>query len=109
MREGFAPLEQSASSLLVMSLAFAALLGLRLVDAIDNWTFVIGLVVIPLVAAIVATLSAAATQRTRARLAETEAATPLEWVGIDRPWRDSDLEALDAVLGASDWEPHGAA
>ncbi len=109
MRDGFAPLAQSPSSLLVMSFALAALLGLRMIDAIDNWAFVIGLVVIPLVASVVATLSAAATARTRARLAETEAPTPLEWVGIDRPWRDSDIEALDAVLGASDWEPHGAA
>ena len=109
MREGFAPLAQSPSSVLVMAFALAALLGLRMIDAIENWTFVGGLVVIPLVASIVATLSAAATARTRARLAETEAPTPLEWVGIDRPWLDSDVEALDAVLGASDWEPHGAA
>ncbi len=99
MREGFAPLAGSPSSLLVMTLALAALYGLRLAEAIDNWTFVIGLVVIPLVAAAAATLSAAARQRTVAQLEDQPDRTPLEWVGIDRPWTAADVEALDRRLG----------
>ncbi|MEP6624066.1 MAG: hypothetical protein ABJC79_06470, partial [Acidimicrobiia bacterium] len=99
MREGFAPLAGSQSSLLVMTLALAALYGLRLAEAIDNWTFVIGLVVIPLVASAVATLSAASEQRTLAQLEHQPDRTPLEWVGIDRPWTAADVEALDRQLG----------
>ena len=99
MREGFAPLANSPSSLLVMTLALAALFGLRLIDAIDNWTFVGGLVLIPLGASVAATLSAAASARSLATVDEAEIPTPLEWVGIDRPWRDSDIDELDRVLG----------
>lgn len=109
MREGFAPLAQSPSALLVMTLALGALFGLRVIEAIDNWAFVIGLFVIPLAASIVATLSAAASARNLAIVDDAETPTPLEWVGIDRPWRDSDLDELDRVLGTSDWEAHDAA
>ena len=112
MREGFAPLEGSPSSLLVMTLALAALYGLRLVDAIDNWTFVGGLVAIPLIATAVATLSAASKQRVLAQLEASPDRTPLEWIGIDRPWTDADVERLDRELGttsvlASEVELHG--
>jgi branched-chain amino acid transport system permease protein len=109
MREGFAPLAASPSTLLVMTLALLASYGLRLTDAIDNWTFVIALFVIPIAAAATATLSAATTARTRARLEETSAPTPLEWVGIDRDWNEADVLELDAMLGTTAWEPHGAA
>jgi hypothetical protein len=109
MREGFAPLAGSPSTLLVMSLALLASYGLRLADAIGNWTFVFALVAIPLVASAVATLSAAAAQRTRARLEDATVPTPLEWVGIDRSWTDDDVRELDAVLGTTEWEPSGAA
>lgn len=109
MREGFAPLAGSPSSLLVMSLALAALLGLRFVDAITNWTMIGGLVVIPLVASAVATVSAASKQRTLAALENDPDRTPLEWVGIDRPWNDHDIESLDQMFGTIELEPHGAA
>jgi len=107
MREGFAALANSPSSLLVMTIAILASYGLRLADAIDNWTFVICLIVIPLVASIVATISAAATQRTKAKLDGDASETPLEWVGIDRAWNDDDVDALDRYLGTSEseWEP----
>ncbi len=108
MREGFAPLAASSSSLLVMALSLAALYGLRLADAIDNWTFVIGLVVIPLTISIFATLSAAAAQRTQAKLDPADVHTPLEWVGIDRAWTDADVRELDAFLGTTEWETRGA-
>jgi branched-chain amino acid transport system permease protein len=109
MREGFAPLADNASTLLVMTLALLASYGLRLADGIDNWTFVGCLVVIPLVAAGYATLSAAANQRAQARIDRAPAETPLEYVGIDRPWTLDDVDALDRVLGTSEWELHGAA
>lgn len=108
MREGFAPLAASPSSLLVMTLALIALYGLRVIDAIDNWTFVGGLVVIPLAASIVATLNRAATERSRAA-AEDGDAVPLEWVGIDRPWTVADRQALDRELAFAELESHGAA
>jgi branched-chain amino acid transport system permease protein len=111
MREGFAALANSPSALLVMTLAVLASYGLRLADAIDNWTFVACLVVIPLVASIVATLAAASEQRTKAKLDDVPAETPLEWVGIDREWNDDDVAALDRYLGTSEseWDPSGAA
>ena len=109
MRDGFSPLASSPSALLVMTIALVALYGLRLIDAIDNWTFVIGLIVIPLLASIFAAVSAAAWQRAQAELSESSATTPLEWVGIDREWTTDDLVALDEVLGAVKLEPHGPA
>lgn len=109
MREGFAPLAGSPSSLLVMSLALLALYGLRLVDAIDNWAFVIGLIAFPVVASAVATASAASKQRMLAKLEGTPARTPLEWVGIDREWNEADLTELDRVLGTPELELHGTA
>ncbi len=109
MREGFAPLAGSPSSLLVMTLSLLALYGVRLLDAIDNWTFVAGLFVIPLVASAVATVSAASKQRMLARLEDAPDRTPLEWVGIDRPWTDDDLAALDRALGTAELELHGTA
>lgn len=109
MREGFAPLAGSPSSLLVMSLALLALYGLRLVDAVDNWTFVMGLIAFPLVASAVATVSAASKQRMLAKLEGTPARTPLEWVGIDREWNEADLTELDRVLGTPELELHGTA
>lgn len=109
MREGFAPLAGSPSSLLVMCLCLAALLGLRLADAITNWTFVGGLVVIPLVASAVATVSAATKQRALAMVEHAPDRTPLEWVGIDRPWNDKDIEMLDGMFSTAELESHGAA
>ncbi len=109
MREGFAPLAGSPSSLLVMCLCLAALLGLRLADAITNWTFVGGLVVIPLVASAVATVSAATKQRALALVEHAPDRTPLEWVGIDRPWNDKDIEMLDGMFSTAELESHGAA
>lgn len=109
MRAGFAPLTNSPSALLVMVLGIAATYGLRLVDAIDNWTMVIAFIAIPLAASIVATLRAAAEQRTQARLHAGDVPTPLEWVGIDRDWKDDDVRGLDEVLGSHQWETSGAA
>ncbi len=109
MREGFAPLAGSPSSLLVMSLCLAALLGLRLADAITNWTFVGGLVVIPLVASAVATVSAATKQRALAVVEHAPDRTPLEWVGIDRPWTDKDIAMLDGMFSTEELESHGTA
>lgn len=109
MRTGFAPLANSPSVLLVMTLGIVAAFGLRLVEAIDNWTMVIAFVAIPLGASIFATLRVAAEQRTQARLHLDDVPTPLEWVGIDRDWTDDDVRGLDEVLGSHQWETSGAA
>ena len=109
MRAGFAPLAGSPSSLLVMSLSLLALYGVRLLDAIDNWTFVAGLVIVPLVASTAATVSAASEERVLAQVEDAPDRTPLEWVGIDRPWTADDLATLDLALGTSELELHGPA
>lgn len=109
MRAGFAPLAQSPSTMLVMAIAIVAAYGLRLADAIGNWTFVIALIAIPLTASVVAQLRAAAEQRTQARLHIDNVPTPLEWVGIDREWTDEDVRSMDQVLGSHVWESSGAA
>ncbi len=109
MRDGFAPLAASPSSLLVMTLTLLALYGVRLLGAIDNWTFVAGLVIVPLVASAVATVSAASKERVMAQLEDAPDRTPLEWVGIDRQWTDDDLATLDRALGTSELELHGPA
>ncbi len=109
MRDGFAPLAGSPSSLLVMTLTLAALYGIRLIDAIDNWTFVGGLVIVPLVASVIATVSAASKERMLAQLEDAPDRTPMEWIGIDRPWTTEDLATLDLALGTSELELHGPA
>ena len=109
MRAGFAPLADSPSSLLVMTLSLLALYGVRLLDAIDNWTFVVGLVVIPLLASAIATVSGASKERVLAQLKDAPDRTPMEWIGIDRPWTAEDLATLDRELGISELELHGPA
>ena len=109
MRDGFAPLAGSPSSLLVMTLTLAALYGARLLDAIDNWTFVGGLVIVPLVASAIATVSAASKERMLAQLEDAPDRTPMEWIGIDRLWTADDLATLDLALGTSELELHGPA
>ena len=111
MREGFALLAALTAALLAMVVALLAVYGLRLADVIDNWTFVGSSRSIPLIARDRGQLSAAAEQRTKARIDDDLSETPLEWVGIDRPWNDDDVDALDRYLGTSEseWEPSGAA
>ena len=109
MRAGFAPLAASPSSLLVMTLSLLAFYGVRLLDAIDNWTFVAGLVVIPFVASAIATVSGASKERLLAQLNDAPDRTPTEWIGIDRPWTPEDLATLDRELGISELELHGPA
>ena len=90
----------SPSSLLVMTLALVAAYGLRLADAIDNWTFVA-----------VPRSSSRSSRRSsrRCRLQPPSSARvrriderarsrrPLEWVGIDRPWTDDDVQRARPV------------
>ena len=87
----------------------AALYAIRLLDAIDNWTFVAGLVIVPLVASAIATVSAASKERMLAQVEDAPDRTPMEWIGIDRPWTADDLATLDLALGTSELELHGPA
>ena len=111
MREGFAALLASPPVLVAMTLAVLVAYGAAARRRDRQLDFVACLVVIPLVASIAATLSAGIRAAARGPLDGVPAETPLEWVGIDRPWTDDDVAALDRYLGTSEseWEPSGAA
>ena len=112
MREGFAALAGSPSSLLVMTLAVLAVLrpaarrrdrqlDVRRLPRRDPAGRVDRGDALGRGRAADAGASSTASPRRR----------PLEWVGIDRPWNDDDVDALDRYLGTSEseWEPSGAA
>jgi branched-chain amino acid transport system permease protein len=75
----------------------AALYGARLAHVIDSWTLVIvGLVVLAVTPQVAAVLHR---RRTPGVVAVDEAApTPLEWLGIDAPFRPQDVAIMDRVL-----------
>lgn len=78
---------------LVMALGvFAASWGLRLIGAIDNWVFALGVV-----AAIVVPRVVVAVRSAPAEADEED--VPIEWRGLRRPWTAADLDEIDAVLG----------
>jgi len=76
----------------------AALYGARLAHVIDSWTLVIvGLVVLAVTPQVAAVLHRRRTAGGVAVAAEP-ARTPLEWLGIDAPFRPEDVAIMDRVL-----------
>jgi branched-chain amino acid transport system permease protein len=76
----------------------AALYGARLAHLIDSWTLVIAaLVVLTLTPQVAAVLHRRRTGGAVA-VADEPARTPLEWLGIDAPFRPEDVAMMDRVL-----------
>jgi branched-chain amino acid transport system permease protein len=93
-----------------MVVAMFALYGLRLADVIDNWTFVILLVVALGAAGILSGLARPkAVEEAAGESVEEIEDVPLEWRGIDRPWTPEDAMELDREVGLSEVELHGVA
>jgi branched-chain amino acid transport system permease protein len=76
----------------------AALYGARLAHVIDSWTLVIAALV---VLAVTPQVGAVLHRRRTAggvEVADEPARTPLEWLGIDAPFRPEDVAIMDRVL-----------
>jgi branched-chain amino acid transport system permease protein len=108
IREGFEPLLQARKVLIAMLVAIGVLYGIRMADVIDNWTFVVLLIVVVAIAGIASGLAKPkAVEEAAGESPEEIADVPLEWRGIDRPWTEDDLEELDRQVGLSEVELHG--
>jgi branched-chain amino acid transport system permease protein len=106
INEAYAPVKRSKPVLIGMAVAYAVIYGLRSTNVIDNWTTVwLSIAVLVLCVPVAEWL---ATDRS-ARATDDEAAVPLEWVGITRPYTEADVRAMNAALGVSDVEMYGAA
>lgn len=109
-REGFEPLLKAPRVLAGMVVAMLACYGLRLADVIDNWTFVVLLVVALGAAGILSGLARPkAVEVAAGESIEEIEDVPLEWRGIDRPWTPEDVMELDREVGLSEVELHGVA
>jgi branched-chain amino acid transport system permease protein len=102
LREGFAPLAKAPVALIATLGATAAVLGLRLADAVDGGLFALLLALAVLGPGLV--LRFAATRAGAEAEADGtplggDATVPLEWVGIERPFTREDVAELDRELG----------
>jgi branched-chain amino acid transport system permease protein len=96
MRDGFEPIVKSKW---VMS-GVTAFVGIAWVIAWrrhSGWDFIIGIVVVLLIGAGVAEVIGM--RKRKAETAHLPKPTPIEWVGIDRPFDDADRDAFDKELG----------
>jgi branched-chain amino acid transport system permease protein len=99
LREGFAPLRRVPLVLVVTVAGVAAVVALRLADTISGAPFAVGLLGVPVAGGLVAQWLLARRDRADEPAEEREPEVPLEWIGIDRPFRPEDVAALDRELG----------
>ena len=99
--EGFAPLRTSRRALTVLGSELLVIGVLRAADVIDNWPAVL----LSLAALLTSPLFGDMSLR-RGTAPPTDVSdldeVPLEWVGIDRPFDERDVRALDRALGTQE-------
>jgi branched-chain amino acid transport system permease protein len=107
IRDAFAPLRRSKVALGAVAVGTIAVYVLRSTNTIANWPAAI----LSLVALLGPTAYADITERLHASAALTDATddTPLEWVGITRPFTPDDARALNEALHVNEVELYGAA
>lgn len=99
MRGGFEPIMRSRRAIAIFLVGLAALYVAVLNLAILNgWIFLIGTVVLLIVAAQIGLADAGSPEDAETPEPEFEG-TPLEWLGIDRAYTERDLALLDDKLG----------
>lgn len=91
--QGFRPLERARAIVAALVVVLAALFALRTIGSLSNWTFAA-----LAAAAVVCALAVAQGLDVRRRSTRGMPGPPLEWVGIDRPFTEDDLIALDRSL-----------
>jgi branched-chain amino acid transport system permease protein len=101
LREGFAPLRRAPALLVVTVAGTAAVVALRLGDALTGAPFALALLGVPLAGGLGAQLLAARRERALPPdgAGDARREVPLEWVGIERPFAEADVAALDRELG----------
>jgi branched-chain amino acid transport system permease protein len=102
LREGFAPLRRVPLVLVATLAGVAAVVALRLDDAISGVPFAVLLLGVPVAGGLAAQWLVA--RRDRPDEPDREPEVPLEWVGIDRPFTPEDIAALDRELGLENLE-----
>jgi branched-chain amino acid transport system permease protein len=98
LREGFAPLRRFPPVLVLTVAGVAAVVALRLGGVVAGWPFAVLLVLVPVAGGLGAQRLSARRDRSGEPAAAREPEVPLEWVGIDRPFRPEDVAALDRSL-----------
>jgi branched-chain amino acid transport system permease protein len=109
LREGFAPLRRVPLVLVVTVAGVAAVVALRLSDAISGVPFAVLLLGVPLAGGLSAQQLVARRDRADEPDEARQPEVPLEWVGIDRPFTPEDVAALDRELGLESPERIGRA
>jgi branched-chain amino acid transport system permease protein len=104
VREAFAPLRRQPVLLAGTLVGVVAVVALRLGEVLTGGLFAFALLAEVAAGALAAQLIEA--RRSPRRDEEGDEATPLEWVGVDRPFTEEEVAALDRQLGLS---PRGGA
>jgi hypothetical protein len=106
LRVGFVPLLRSRIGTAVTVLATGGVLVARLAEAIDGWAFAGALLAAVLGPGLVLrVLDARRTRPADGAEAPEVDEVAWEWVGIDRPFTQDDVAALDRALGLETVEP----
>src|SRR3712207_2061251 len=93
MGQSVLPLRQDPPVLMAMFASMAVWWGLRIADVIDNWPFVILLMVSFVVATLVSMKRA---QPVLDLVAERP--KELEWAGVDEPWTSEQVATVERAL-----------
>jgi branched-chain amino acid transport system permease protein len=102
----FQPVKKVRGVLVGLLVVLAGLYVAERAGALAKWPFAILIVVATFASIPVAELILARRERGPAELAEVAPAeVPLEWVGIERPFTEDDVEALDKVLALPGLSP----
>ena len=100
LREGFAPLGRAPLALGVTLASTGVVLGLRWADVVSGFPFAGLLIAAVLSGGLLLRLGALPSSDVAPEeLADEDSDVPLEWLGIDRPFHDDDVAALDRALG----------
>ncbi len=103
LREGFRPVLRSKVVTGLTVLATLGVLALRFQDAVDGWAFAglltAAVVVGPLILRVVTARQDKASLAADVEAVDSPEDIAWEWVGIDRPYTQDDVDVLDRALG----------
>lgn len=107
LRQAFFPIVAVRPALVATIASLAALYSLRMVDVINNWTYVVLSIAVPVVAVVAAGLTRRDTSAAVTEATTADGVVALEWLGLTQRWSEEDGRALDRALGISEMQLHG--
>jgi branched-chain amino acid transport system permease protein len=103
IREGFEPLPKSKPAFGAFLVVLAGLYAVVVVTDLGAWWLIVGGLLALIVCTQIAVARGAKPEReTEEAAGEVFVDTPLEWIGIDRPFTPEDVAELDARLGLAE-------